>query len=1728
MPRMPWPEFALLLLLSAVPLTAEAQNGARTHAFPITFEENHGQSASAAPYRLHHDGIDASFVTGGVDFRFAAVEKAQETLHLGFSGSDAVPQARQPLSGHTNYFFGNDPAKWLRNVPLFAQVEYPDLYPGISLSFYGNGEELEHDFRVAPGANPANINFHLDGRTQLTSTGDLAVHSSAGVLILRKPVAYQEISGKRESVAAEFALGPDGRIGFSLGSYDRNRTLIIDPVLDFATYLGGTGGDQIAAVTTDSSGNILVAGSTISPDFPVKNQIANAAPSCTPGQGSCQTTFVTKLDPTGATLIYSTFIGSGYTNQPGSIVVDGNGNTILSGAASNSSFPNAGAISSPQCQTNWSCYYLVSISPDGSTLNYSGLIGGEQAFGASNYNGVIATDASGNTYLAGITEDSNFQTTSGTLDPTSNGYPNNQTFVLKVDPTGKLIYSTLIPGNSPNNPEQGYNNAWFPTGIAVDSQGNATVAGWGGLGLPTTSGVLAPNFPNPYINYEDPSAGVIFQLNADATALNYASYLPGTDRLGGLAVDKSGNLWVAGTTGESSLPVSANAYQKAPSTGGDSGPWSGYILEVDPNVTTAVAGTYLDGTGAGQTEESSSFTAIALDSKGNVFVGGMTGSADFPMQDPFVTALEYSGSADGMILAEMSPDLSKVEFGSFLSAIDPNLGGSIFSGLTIDSSDRLIAAGTTSSQLFPTTPGSFEPTLPTPINPPSSSIHSFIAKIDLSVPSPAVCFNTFSVNFGNVNAKTSATITVQATNCGNAPLTISSIASTDPTVTATTTCNAVAPGAVCPITLTYTPVNSFANTGTITLTSNANNIPQSVSFQGQGIAPRIVPSANPLLFGDLLVGTTGPQVQFYIQNQGQATLTISSVTVSGPPFALISQNCTQQSPVYYCTVMLTFAPTATGAATGTLTIASNDPATPQLVVALSGTGDAVYGVPTITANSTPTVLLNQVANPSLTGTNFYPQSVVQLNGTALATTFVSNTQLNAVIPATLLTTLGEQQLTVVNPQPGGGVSSSITITPYQTLLINPTALAYVPATGMIYAAISSSDPQHPNTVIPVDPTTGTLGTPIPVMTNPHYLAASSDGSYLFVAPYDNNTNSTDQLERINLKTNQVDRTFAFPPDVYCPTCTGPEAQDLQAVPGQPTEVLLALGYMMALYNDSGLVNYVPAVDGPQTVDPQFVSTAVTANPLTSYSLPFTYEQVPFFNIAQITDSGLAYTPITYGGYPSSNGNQVITDGTLLYTNMGQIWNPSTRTQTGSFPIQANENPAITLNTQDGKFYAVGEVNLPYGSETRLDAYGLNSQQLVGSVEFPQIYWPGYGALNRWGTDGLAFIDSGVGQSDEELYLLRSSIVAPQSPNATPVLQTLSPTGTVAGSAAFTLTVTGTGFVSSSVVRWNGTALSTSSVTSSTLTAQVPAPLVASAGTAEISVYNPAPGGGTSATAAFPIAVANPEASVSSSTLDFGSINQGTASTVQSITLSNAGNAALAITGIAASGDFSQTNTCGTTLAAGSTCAVSVVFTPSASGARTGTLTVTDNAANSPQSVSLSGTGVTPFVISTQSGASTTATVSSGGTATFALSLTGATGFNGTVNLACKGAPEYATCSISPSSVTLAPGGTANFTVSVTTSTTQTAGLKSNPVLFAGLYFVPLFGLVWVLPRKLRGLPLAVLALAAAAFSITACGGGGSTSSSPTSNQTPPGTYSLTVSATSGSATATQALTLVVN
>ncbi len=822
---------------------------------PITFEANRGQAPTQYAYVFHRDGLSAGFFRNAVEFDLTGPLGAASKVRLTLLGGDADPEAQDVLAGHGNYFTGSDASRWVRNVPLSREVEYGDVYPGISVRFYGNGSELEHDFCVRPGADASRIVMHLDGtaRVKLSADGNLKIHADGALLTLRRPVAYQETQHGRKAVQAQFVLAKDRTIRFALGKYDRSRLLVIDPVFVFSTFLAGTGVDRPTAITTDAAGNIYVAGYTASTDFPVEHPVQPTLGACTAGL-PCYNAFISKLDPTGTNLIYSTYLGGSSQDFADAIRVDANGNAIIAGYANSTDFPQAGAISAPSSCTGAACYFMASLTADGSSLNYSGKVGGGS--GASNPtnspNGPglpLAVDSDGNAYLASVTQDPEFQTTAGTLSTTPPGYADSEMFVLKVNPSGSLLYSTLVPGNA----SEPYTNVLNPAGIVVDASGNVTTSGTTDAGMPTTAGVVAPQFPN----VTSASAGFVLQLNAAATAINFASYLPGTDMAGGMTVDKQGNYWIVGTTTETTLPVGPLAYMKAPTAGSYvSVATTGYILELSADATMALNATYLDGTGVGQIWEVSEFTAVALDSHSNVFVGGFTYSADFPLQNPLVTI--SNTSTQNLILAQMDPALSTLKFGSFLSSANPGDGGSTFSGMTIDGSDNLIVAGV-SAESFPTTTGSFQPQPPAN----STSAHGFLSKIDMT-PAPSLCLAPAAgIDFGSVqlNASSSQSFTVK--NCGNATLNMYSAHVNDANVAVALNCGAMPPGAVCSGTLTLKPLDAGQLNGWVTFGDDASSIPQAIYWSGYGNGDPSI-NAQPILTGIspgfTKMGGGGPQL----------------------------------------------------------------------------------------------------------------------------------------------------------------------------------------------------------------------------------------------------------------------------------------------------------------------------------------------------------------------------------------------------------------------------------------------------------------------------------------------------------------------------------------------------------------------------------------------------------------------------------------------------------------------------------------------------------------------------------------------------------------------------------------------------------------------------------------------------------------------------------------------------
>jgi hypothetical protein len=547
---------------------------------------------------------------------------------------------------------------------------------------------------------------------------------------------------------------------------------------------------------------------------------------------------------------------------------------------------------------------------------------------------------------------------------------------------------------------------------------------------------------------------------------------------------------------------------------------------------------------------------------------------------------------------------------------------------------------------------------------------------------------------------------------------------------------------------------------------------------------------------------------------------------------------------------------------------------------------------------------------------------------------------------------------VLNPTPGGGSSAAIALTPFAVLNLSAASLVSTPGSKLVYASMPSWSATDPNTVIPIDAATGNPGTPIAVGNDPGLIALSSDGKYLFVV-----ANQDQTVQRINLSTNLVEKTFNFPPN-NCSDCGMQTAVDLKDVLGSPQDFVLALTGELALYNSLGLVNYVPTT---YSAFGDFTSFAFASNPSTIYSLPFTNAQSNFFNVITMNSQGLNFTLPEVYGVNTTTGAQVVSDGTLLYTSAGEVWSPATRTQIGSFPVttyNATSFPnlySLLMDNSSGHIFTIGDQSYQsYSSSMILSAYGKKSLGLSGALAFPTIPPPYAQSLVRWGSSGFAFIAQAPNADNEAVYLLSSSLAVAVSANPAPRITSISSPSAPAGSSGFQLTLNGHGFTEASVVNWNGSPLLTTYVASSVLTASVPATDLASSGSVSVTVTNPAPGGGNSNVVQFVVTPPMPLISFSSATANFPTQKVGTSSPSYTIAVHNPGSATLNISSVqiigANASSFRQTNNCGTSLAAGANCSLFLVFAPTTTGSLSATGAFTDNASGSPRTISLSGTG----------------------------------------------------------------------------------------------------------------------------------------------------------------------------
>lgn len=696
---------ALLLVAIGISLTklsdltqdsvsAEADTVFNISALGISFIPNQGQADSSILYQVNGTTGELYFKSHSLVFALPVPSQAESetrdysAVELEFIERNEAThiEALEAMRGKVNYLRGNDPSAWLTNIPSYTGIAYRDLYEGVDLSYSGVEGQLKSIFTVAPDANPAQIRWQYRGaeRTWVDERGNLMIRLMGGATLREQaPIAWQEINGEKQPVSVAFRVDADGIVDFTFGDYDPSRTLILDPIIEYSTYAGGTGQDDIYGLDADNEGHVFLAGRTASTNFPSTAGVIFPA-----SQGSADV-FVMKIDTNASgasSLIWSSYLGGGGQEQATDLAVDEDGNVYITGmtfsdGSIGSAFPTTGNAYSSTWVYN--CVFVSKLDPSGASLLYSSFLGRADAYGG------IDVDSSGNAYIAGIVENSGFPTTANAYQPT---WLESQTeiFVSKIDTNASgvdsLSYSTFILGNSYDGVK----------GIAVDDNGNAYITGY----------TRSTNFPITASAYQsslsptEDTAQDAFILKLDtnqsgSASLAYSSYFGGAGGENGnhpaddIAIDGFGNAYITGETNATNIPI-VRGYQT--SYGG--GNLDAFIARFDTELSgtaSLVYSSYLGGDGSDQGYD------LAADTSGNVYIVGLTASSNFPISmdlgetaGSFMTRINTNASGNASLLAS-------TRLGSL--AYTP------YAGIALDQSSNVYVAGNVSDANLPIVDG---------------------------------------------------------------------------------------------------------------------------------------------------------------------------------------------------------------------------------------------------------------------------------------------------------------------------------------------------------------------------------------------------------------------------------------------------------------------------------------------------------------------------------------------------------------------------------------------------------------------------------------------------------------------------------------------------------------------------------------------------------------------------------------------------------------------------------------------------------------------------------------------------------------------------------------------------------------------------------------------------------------------------------------------------------------
>jgi uncharacterized protein (TIGR03437 family) len=678
------------MLPGLVPATLLAGNQAIRAlpvALPLAFEVNRGQADARVKFLARTEGATVFLTRNSAVISLVNGARRATVRMTPTEGRASRVEGEQALTTRSHYLIGSDPSRWRRDIPSFGRVRYAEVYPGIDLVFYGNQQQVEFDFVVAPGADPSRIRLDFEGGGQLhvESDGEMVLSTGAGEIRLRRPRIFQEVDGEQRPVSGAYELVGGTRAVFRLAAYNRARSLRIDPVLVYSSFLGGNGAaqggsDRARTVAVDGGGNIYLAGITESSSFPTSQGALQRSMSSGPKMDG----FIAKLDPSGSALLYSTYIGGNANDDVNGIAVDAGGNAYVVGYTNSDDFPATAGSMQPR-RAGASDAFLIKLNPAGSQLVFATLLGGNADETAT----AVALGASGTAYVAGSTYSTNLPITSGAYQSTLKG--GQDSFLAAVSNAGdRALFCTYL-GGAGND---------VATSIAISSSGDPVLAGWSdSTNFPVTAGALRKTASG--------REAFVTRLKSGGASLVFSTLVGGTfdDAASAVAVDAAGDVFLAGYTASRNFMVTAPVAVPMP-TGGplsgiqtlqdilqqlragayQGGDYDAFVVKINGDGSSLLFGRYLGGAGKDVAN------ALSLDASGTVIIAGQTSSTDLPVSPLAAQSVYGGGSSDGFVAKFSGTDGRRILF-TYAGGLDEDA----ILALAADGSSNFVAAGYTLS-----------------------------------------------------------------------------------------------------------------------------------------------------------------------------------------------------------------------------------------------------------------------------------------------------------------------------------------------------------------------------------------------------------------------------------------------------------------------------------------------------------------------------------------------------------------------------------------------------------------------------------------------------------------------------------------------------------------------------------------------------------------------------------------------------------------------------------------------------------------------------------------------------------------------------------------------------------------------------------------------------------------------------------------------------------------------